>query len=310
MNAMAPTSTGENDPENDSTGTKEDAGSGSLRPDGKASFNAIYDEPTPAAYFSALQPLDYAAPGRAKPIVRRCVEALRRRRGLQTVTVLDLCAGYGVNAALLMHRLNLSDLYQRFATSDARKAGARRIAADAAWFRRQRRSGERVRLIAQDVARQALDYSRAVGLADAVVPANLEERDLTPEQAALLRNVDLIVVTGGMSYIGERTFSRVLEAARRRPWALYLPLRHSDTGAIDRTFEEAGYAIDTSARPVSHRRFQSAKERRAIRAQILERSGPGARPPSTDYLEALVKLARPKVERSSPSFRTIIEPAG
>ena len=84
----------------------------------------------------------------------------------------------------------------------------------------------------------------------------------------------------------------------------------SDGESMVKQFEEAGYAIDTSARPVSHRRFQSAKERRAIRAQILERSGPGARPPSTDYLEALVKLARPKVERSSPSFRTIIEPAG
>ena len=84
-----------------------------LRADGKASFDAIYDEPTPAAYFSALWPLEYMTPGCAQPLVRRCVEALRRRLKLETVTVLDLCAGYGVNAALLRHRLTLPDLYRR-----------------------------------------------------------------------------------------------------------------------------------------------------------------------------------------------------
>lgn len=277
-----------------------------IRPDGKASFHAIYDEPTPAAYFSALRPLEYVTPGRAQPMVRRCVEALRRRRGLETVTVLDLCAGYGVNGALLKHRLSLHDLYGRFATPHARAAGARRIAADAMWFWRQRRREAHVRVVAQDVARRALAYGQAVGLVDAIVPVNLEERDPTPEQAALLGAADLVVVTGGMSYIGAPTFSRVLRVARRKPWALYFPLRHSDTDGIDETFERAGYVVETSGRAIAHRRFRSAEERRAIRARILAQATPGEPPPSPRYLEALVKLARPEGELLHPPFDEIV----
>ncbi len=277
-----------------------------IRQDGKASFDSIYDQPTPAAYFSALAPLDYATPGRAQPMVRRCIEALRRRRGLETVTVLDLCSGYGVNAALLLHRLSLSDLYDRFANREARAAGARRIAADAAWFRRQRRRDQSVRVIAQDVARNALDYSQSVGLADEVLPVNLEEQDPPPQQAALMREADLILVTGGISYIGERTFQRVLRTARRRPWAIYFPLRHSNSDAIDRTFRKLGYAVETSRRGVAHRRYHSPVERRKIRSRILETLPPGATPPSSDFLEAMVKLARPKEEQSAPPFEAIL----
>lgn len=277
-----------------------------IRPDGKASFDDIYDKPTPAAYFSALRPLQYMAPGHAQPLVRRCVEALRRHRGLETLTVLDLCSGYGINAALLKYRLTLQDLYRRFATHGARAAGAKRITADAIWFQRQRRSDSPVRVVAQDVARQALAYSQAVGLADAVVPANLEEQDPAPEHAALLRDADLIVVTGGLSYIGAQTFSRVLQVARRRPWALYFPLRHTDADPIDETFEQAGYAVETSRRMLAHRRYRSIEERQAIRARIFAQAAPDEPPPSGQHLEALIKLARPEDELFCPPFDEIV----
>lgn len=276
-----------------------------LRPDGKASFDAIYDDPLPSAYFSALRPLEYSTPGRAQPMVRRCVEALRRLRRLETVTVLDLCAGYGVNGALLKHRLTLDDLYERYGQAPRCGAGFQRILADALWFLRRRRREARVRVVAQDVAGHALAYGEAVGLADAVIEADLETVCPDPAQAALMREADLVVVTGGLSYIGERTLSRVLRAARHRPWALYFPLRHSDTAAVDETFARAGYAVETGRRTIPHRRFKSAEERGAIRARILAGQAPDARPPSPTHLEALVKLARPLAERHKPPFADI-----
>ena len=282
-----------------------------IRPDGKASFDDIYDGPTPAAYFSELRPLQYLLPGHAQPMVRRCIEALRRRRGLETVTVLDLCAGYGINAALIRHDVTLQDLYARFATQDARAAGAQRIPADSAWFQRRWRATARVRVIAQDVSRNALSYSQAVGLVDATIAANLEERDPTPEQAALLRDADLILVTGGLSYIGARTFARVLRAARREPWALYFPLRHTDVGEVDEAFEDMGYAVETSRRPVAQRRYRSAEERQAIRERTLAQAAPGEPAPSPTHLEAVVKLARPQDELFHPPFDEItVGPAG
>lgn len=264
-----------------------------LRQDGKASFTSIYDQATPAGYLSTLEPLDYATPGQAQPLVRRCVEALRRRRQLERVTVLDLCAGYEINAALLKYRLTLGDLYARFASPSARAGGARRIAADMAWFRQRRRRDAHARVIAQDVARRALAYSQTVGLSDAVVAANLEEVDPTPEQAALMRDTDLILVTGGLSYIGARSFESVLRVARRKPWALYFPLRHTDTDAVDEAFRLQGYRVETSARAIPHRRFRTVEERQAIRARILGRPARNRPPPSRTHVEALVRFAQP-----------------
>lgn len=281
-----------------------------IRPDGKASFDSIYDQPTPAAYFSALKPLAYATPGRAQPMVRRCVAALRHARGIETVTVLDLCAGYGVNAALLKYRLAMQDLYERYATPHARAAGQKRIAADALWYARKVRAHADVRVIAQDVALNALTYSHAVGLADAVVGANLEERDPSEVEAVQLGQADLIVVTGGLSYIGDKSFRRVLAVAQRRPWALYFPLRHSDTSDIDESFESAGYEVETSRRTIQHRAFRSIEERRAIRAQVLAEAAADERPPSPTHLEALIKLARPPGDVLSPPFEEIVSSDG
>ena len=281
-----------------------------IRSDGKASFEPIYDRPTPAAYFSALKPLAYMTPGRAQPMVRRCVAALRRARGIETVTVLDMCSGYGINAALLKYRLSMQDLYERYATAHARAAGGERITADALWYSRKARTHADVRVIAQDVASNALAYSRAVGLADAVMGANLEEREPSDAEAVQLARTDLVVVTGGLSYIGKKSFRRVLRAARRRPWALYFPLRHSDADAVDETFEDAGYTVETARRTIQHRRFRSAEERRAIRARVLADAAPGEQPPSLTHLEALIKLARPHGDLLRPPFDEIISGDG
>jgi len=281
-----------------------------IRADGKASFDSVYDQPTPAGYFSALKPLAYMTPGQAQPMVRRCVAALRHARGIETVRVLDLCSGYGVNAALLKYRLDMQDLYERYATPHARAAGQKRIAADALWYAGKARAHADVRVIAQDVALNALTYSHAVGLADAVVGANLEARDPSEVEAAQLGQADLIVVTGGLSYIGEKSFGRVLAVARRRPWALYFPLRHSDTSDIDETFESAGYEVETSRRTIQHRCFRSAEERRAIRAHVLAEAEADERPPSPTHLEALIKLARPPGDVLSPPFDEIVSADG
>lgn len=288
-----------------SASTRKEAGT-ATRPDGKATFDPVYDRPTPAAYFSALRPLGYMTPARAQPMIRRAVAALRRLRLTETVTVLDLCAGYGVNSALLKCRLSMQDLYERLASPQARAAGQERIAADAQWFRQRRREEAGVRVIAQDVARHALDYSRTVGLADATVAINLEECVPAAAEAALLGSADLIVVTGGLSYIGERTFRRVLEVSRRRPWAIYFPLRHTDTEAVDEAFEDAGHVVETAKRPIAHRLFASAEERHRVRANVLARTAAGEAPPSQTHLEALAKLARPQDELFLPPFDEII----
>ena len=121
----------------------------------KASFDHLYDRPDPEAYFRELQPLDYRAPQSALPVFRACIQALQQLRKSQQLTILDLCCGYGLNAALLNHRLDLGDLYRRY-TDDQRSALplVQRLAADQDFFK-QRRVAAPHQVIGIDVARNA-----------------------------------------------------------------------------------------------------------------------------------------------------------
>lgn len=97
----------------------------------KAGFDHLYDRSDPGAYFRELQPLDYRAPQSALAIFRACIHALQQLRQQRRLTILDLCCGYGLNAALINHRLSLDDLYSYY-TDDRRSALplVQRLAAD------------------------------------------------------------------------------------------------------------------------------------------------------------------------------------
>ena len=81
----------------------------------KHDFSASYDQPTPAAYYRSLHDLDYRLPELARPIVMQCLDVVRRERQTDVPRVIDLCCGYGVNAALWNHDVTMETLYRRYA---------------------------------------------------------------------------------------------------------------------------------------------------------------------------------------------------
>ena len=74
----------------------------------KATMDHIYNQHDPRAYFRELTKLDYAIPGRAKPVFQKLIRHLQERRD-EMVSVLDLGCSYGVNAALLKHDVGASE---------------------------------------------------------------------------------------------------------------------------------------------------------------------------------------------------------
>ena len=88
---------------------------------GKHNFDQIYNCSDPRPYFTTLRPLDYRIHRTATPVFARCAKLLALQRGLRRVTMVDVCAGYGINAALLRHSVNLDDLYDLY-DSDATPA--------------------------------------------------------------------------------------------------------------------------------------------------------------------------------------------
>ncbi len=258
----------------------------------KASFTSVYDAPTPAPYFASLRPLDYRTPAHAQPVIRRALADLARLRGRARPQMLDLCSGYGVNGALAKCDTTLDALYRRYADPKAAPSAA----ADRAELAAHRRPGPVPRVIGQDVAGNALAYATAAGFLDAAIEANLEARPLSPREAALVADTDLVTITGGLSYIGEATLGRVLAACRRRPWVLYFPLRGTGLEGIEAALETAGLLTERWGRPFPHRRYADARERRETLADLSARPDEGLGAPSRTHLEAVLHLARPAEE--------------
>lgn len=273
---------------------------GAPRDDGasaKTSFSRIYDAPDPTPYFSALKPLDYRTPHHAQPVIRRAVDRLRRIRRRAELRVLDLCSGYGVNGALLKHDIALEDLYQRFDGHD----GAASPTADRRALAPLRRRDGAVQVIGQDVAGRALDYGEAAGFLDESLCADLERAALTPRQAGMIADVDLVTITGGLSYVGRRTLARVLGAMRRRPWVLLFPLRDAPLGVIRATLERFGLRLERWPGPFAHRRFSDDRERGAVLRRFDGRPDDGLGPVSRTHLQAVLCVARPFEEiKASP----------
>lgn len=283
----------------------------------KIEFGAVYDRDDPSFYFSSLKPLAYRTPATAAPIFRRCIGALRMARGVETATVLDLCCGYGANAALVNHRLTMDDLYAHYRKRRRARPAEERLRTDRAWFASQARQPMPARFIGVDAATQALDYAQNAGLLDTAIAGDFEQEDPDAEQRRTIARADLVTVTGGMSYIGPETFARVLGAfpAGCKPWIAIFPLRHLDMRPLAAVLHKHGLVLEPwTAAAFPHRRFADRTEwaelTAATNAAIDNDADPVDRPAAKDWIEAVFYLARPERERELVPIELLVEDEG
>ncbi|MFF0488255.1 class I SAM-dependent methyltransferase [Nocardia sp. NPDC004068] len=226
----------------------------SLHSTGKASFDDIYDRPDPAAYYRRMAELDYVIPELAKPHFQRLIDER------DATTVLDLGCSYGVNAALLRFDTTVADLAEHYRTGDTDA----RIARD----RDRLAAGDRrpdVRFVGVDASAPALDYAVAAGLLHDAVHADLETDDPTESQRRVLASADLIVSTGCIGYITDRTLLRVVRAhGSRLPWMAHFVLRMFDFEPIARRLAELGYRVERRPGTFRQRRFASEGEQARV----------------------------------------------
>ncbi len=263
-------------------------------PVAKADFGTIYDLPSPNAYLRAMAALDYRPPAHARPIFSRCLAELRRLRGVARPTVLDLCCGYGINAGLLRYELELEALYRRALEDPA----AGEPAHDQAFFAGLPRRWPEVRTLGLDVAARAVGYGLAAGLLDRGLVADLErpERVALPDLAE--ERVDLITVTGGVGYIGARTFSSVLQALDDpKPWVVCLVLRFVPFEACAEALQAAGLAVERwTGGTFTQRRIASEEERDFVLGELARHGRDPAGREAEGWLHTDLFLARPPDE--------------
>lgn len=207
----------------------------------KENFDALYTSDDPREYFKLLGRLDYIIPHVANPVFAQLIRA-RAAQQDGPVTVLDLGCSYGVNGALMKYDLDYDSLLSRY-TSPALQSQTSEdlLELDRAYYLSWPKK-RNVRVIGHDISENAVRYAQSVGTVDVGMAVDLEQRDPTPEEAELLRDVDLIVSTGCVGYVSGKTFERVARLARsgRAPWVASFVLRMFPYDEIAATLGEAG----------------------------------------------------------------------
>ncbi|MFE9403297.1 hypothetical protein ACFYNY_16135 [Streptomyces sp. NPDC006530] len=258
-----------------------------------ARFDAIYDQPDPRAYFKVLGPLAYRTPGHAQHVFRRLKRALSTGSAATPLTVLDLCCSYGINAALLNHDVTLEDLYDRYTSREAASMSMSQLIAWDREFFAARRLSEPARVIGLDTAARAVAYGRAVGLLADGFAENLESAPPGPALCRAARDVRLITVTGGISFLSPRTFRPLLSAARRPVWVASFVLRTTSYVNVAQCLAAFGLATERAEPTFPQRRFIDERERRcAIDAVVAAGLDPGGKEGDGHFHTAL-HLSRP-----------------
>ena len=192
----------------------------------KMDFTDLYTSKDPREYFKYLGQLDYIIPHLAQPIFSQLIRA-RQEIQDEPVTVLDVGCSYAINGALMKYAVDYEALRQRYTSPPLQAVSSDEMLDLDRNFYRAWPKHPGVKVIGLDVSARAVRYAEACGILDRGLAIDLESRDPTPEEAAILADVDVIVSTGCVGYVTAKTFQRIAKVARkgRAAWAANFVLR-------------------------------------------------------------------------------------
>ncbi|MFD7228996.1 class I SAM-dependent methyltransferase [Streptomyces sp. NPDC059881] len=251
---------------------------------GKVTLDHIYTQPDPRTYFSVLRPLGYRVPQQAKPYFAKLIKEYRESEQVAAPQVLDIGCSYGINAALVKYDATMDELYERY-EDDGENAGEdggrEALLARDRELSRSRRPAQPIRFVGLDAAGSALSYALEAGFLDDAVHADLENDEPTPRQRDQLSGTDLVISTGCLGYVTERTLTHVVRAqGGRLPWMAHFVLRMFPFDRVEGALAELGYRTVRVDEVFKQRRFASPEE------QALVLDGMSAAGVDTQGLEA------------------------
>jgi carnitine O-acetyltransferase len=275
---------------------------------GKIDLSTIYNHRDPTPYFSMLSELGYCIPEEAKPAFRQIIDGRRDATGTMATRIVDVGCSYGVNAALLKFDLSMDDLNAHY----GQMSGLTReeiLTRDVDFFGSP--VDESIEIVGVDPATRALGYALEAGILDAGVATDLEARDPSVLDKAVLSGADLIISTGCYGYVGSRTFETILDqCADNRPWMAHTVLRMFDFAPAAEALEARGYATEKVPGLIPQRRF-ATEEEQANALLNLERLGvdPDGREAEGWYF-AEMYVCRPLADALARPIEEFVDPLG
>lgn len=225
----------------------------------KADFGDIYDQADPRAYFTTLAAYDYRIPHAGAEVFRHIL-SVGLSNGDRVRTVLDIGCSYGIVPMLLRTDLTMTDVFRHYGGPEVSAMSSEQVAEADRELIDERSSGQRLRILGLDIAANAVRHAVASGSLDAGFVENLEHSDPSPELRDALAGVDLITSTGGVGYMTEKTFRRLIEAAGPRTQVAAFCLRTYDYGPIAAVLAEHGLVTEAMDRTFTQRRFVDSEE--------------------------------------------------
>ncbi|WLA81661.1 hypothetical protein [Bradyrhizobium elkanii] len=272
----------------------------------KAVFDDIYALDDPRAYFSVLGDLDYMIPDVAEPVVRQILAAKVSETGVKP-TVLDVGCSYGINAAVHRFPLTFGGLRHRYARREMRAIGSETLVRLDRNFYAAWPDVGLARFIGLDVSAPAIRYATGVGLLEQGIVADLETEALSADSADLIRSADVIMSTGCIGYVTEKTFSKILDATEKRPWIISFVLRMFPFDSLAATFEKRGLVTERlTGATFIQRRFRDAEEFESCLASLAALGVDATGLESEGLFHADLMLSRPEADARAAPLKDIV----
>ena len=274
----------------------------------KANLDDIYNQPDPRAYFRELKEFNYAIPGSAKPIFQKLIDHLRHRSD-DSIHILDLGCSYGINAALLKHDLSMADLYQHWGQKVLTGIPPEDIVErDLHYFANLEEAND-IEVIGLDQSEHAIEFAEEVGLLDEGLVVNLETEPLPGSAQDDLATVDLVVSTGCVGYVTEKTFDRLLPAVTQghSPWMANFVLRMFPFEPIEQTLNARGYVTEKlEGHTFIQRQFTSVEEQEQVLERLHEQGIDPSGKEAKGHLLAEFYLSRPRNEAAGLTVEQLV----
>ncbi len=221
----------------------------------KACFDNVYTAPTPHAYVAKMAQNNYEIGEQARPYCIAATELLSEQNGPECpVQMLDVGCSYGVGAALVKfgrHFGEMVDFFRYSAPRDYRAA----LAATREWLHDQdpaQIEDKTVRCIGLDSSAPAIQFAVDAGILDRGLALDLENPKVqpNPQQRETLRSCNVMMSTGAIGYITDRTVGAVVGELGKEapgdfgPVAVMTILRMFDDAPIQAAFEQNGLKFD------------------------------------------------------------------
>jgi len=237
----------------------------------KANFDDVYVAKTPVPYMSRMSSVEYEIPQNARHVFEQLIHRLTQLRG-RSLRILDVGSSYGINASLLRYELDLRDLYLHYSACSQWKEDQRLLlAADQKYF------GELPRrldcaFIGVDSSANAIFYATRCGLLENGLVMDLEDDEAASSQLDGL-DVDLIISTGVIGYIGPVALGRVLDLCRdpRKVWIASFVLRLIDFDPYATVLASRGLATECGSALFVQRRIANHVEQAKTEAYARSR---------------------------------------